>query len=245
MNNLSGRLMIVMLCVFLGISISIHYKSNKTTSNKAFIPQFNRQQISIELNELKNERTMLMEELTNLEKRVAEYKISRDDENVIINNLKTDLQRYHMMIGSTDVKGPGLKITLTDSPSSPAYDFNSASSVLMYNYEMIVYLISILNATMAEAISINDQRYIDNTAIYFTSNNIMVNSVPMKPPFVITAIGTPEDLESALYIRQGFMWEMETFYNNVQVEVEKVDEVIIPRYDDDIDYKYAKPAENI
>jgi len=240
MKYFNGKYAIAILCAVLGLVISMQFKSVQNTPGGGTISTQKAHQLAIELNNLKGEKENLNEELTNLERRLKEYELSESDENIIIKNLKNDLERYQLYTGLKPAIGPGIVITVEDPINEDGTE--SDISMIMYNYDIILSLINKLNASGAEAISINDQRYIATTEIYSTSNTIFINQVPTNPPIVIKAIGNTDTLEAALNMRYGIVWEMRQYYG-LQVDVKREEIVDIPRYNKVIEYKYAKPIE--
>lgn len=241
--DFKGKVALGLLCGILGFIISMQFNTVKNATEGGFLSAQKAQQLSMELRNLRSEKERLNQELTGLEKRLKEYEISEADEDLIIKNLKMDLERYQLLAGYKDAEGSGVIITIDDPPSAD-YVSNEEGSFLMYNYDVILDLINKLNAAGAEAIVINDQRYISNTEIYYTSNTVLINSVPTRPPFIIKAIGNPETLEAALNMRYGVVWGMKQYYN-LQVNIKKDDAISIPRYSKVIQYQYAKPVETV
>ena len=239
--DLRGKVALGLLCGILGLIISMQFNTVKSATEGGFLSAQKAQQLSLELRNLRAEKERLNVELTALEKRLKEYEISEADEDLIIKNLKRDLERYQLLAGYKDGEGPGVIITIDDSPSNDYLD-NGDGSFIMYNFEVLLDLINKLNAAGAEAIAINDQRYTANTEIYYSSNSLFINSVPTRPPFIIKAIGDPETLEAALNMRYGVIWGLKQ-YDNLQVSIKKEDVIMIPRYNKVIQYEYARPIE--
>jgi len=119
---------------------------------------------------------------------------------------------------------------------------NQDSNMLIYNYELLLSVINKLNAAQADAISINEQRIVTNTAIELANDKLLINHTPISPPFVVKSIGNADTLESALKLKYGVIWEIENYYN-AKVDIEKKENIKIPRYSKEITYKYAKPVE--
>ncbi|AOY77425.1 DUF881 domain-containing protein [Clostridium formicaceticum] len=238
--NFKGKIAIALLCGILGLTISIQFNTVKSGPGGGFLSTQKAQQLAMELRNLRTEKERLNEELTNLEKRLKEYEISEADENLMIKNLKRDLERYQLLAGYKEGEGPGVVVTVDDPPND--YFLEGEGSFIMYNYDVLLEVINQLNAAGAEAIAVNDQRYIANTEIHYTSNTVLINSVPTRPPFVIKAIGNPETLEAALNMRYGVVWGMRQVYN-LQVNVRKENVVQVPRYSKVIQFDYAKPVE--
>ena len=241
MKDLRGKIAFGVLCAILGFIISLQFKTVRGNTGGLLSTQ-KAQQLALELKELRTEKTALMEELTEWEIRLKEYEISEADESFIIKNLNKDLERYQIISGYKTVGGPGIIITIDDPIQE--YPGQSNESFIMYNYDLLLGIVNKLNGAGAEAISINDQRYTSATEIYYTSNSVLINSVPTIPPFIIKAVGNPESLEAALNIRFGIVQEMREMYN-LQVTIKKENNIVIPRYNKTINFRYAKPSDTV
>ena len=93
----------------------------------------------------------------------------------------------------------------------------------------------------AEAISINDQRIVNPTAITCAGNIIKVNGDKLGSPFVIKAIGLTEKLNGALTMPGGYLELLEN--DGVQVKVEETSNIVIPKYNGIYNFQYAENVE--
>ena len=242
MNYKNGKVAIAIICCVLGLIITIQIKSVREVSEGGFLSTQKAQILAAELRHLRLEKELLYEELTDLENRLREYELSEADENLMIKNLKNDLERYQLLSGFLPGFGPGVIVTLEDPPGS--YNQIDNDSFIVYNYEILLELVNTLNAAGAEAISINEQRYVSTTEIYYASNSLFINDTATFPPYEIKAIGNPETLEAALNMRYGILWQMRQYYN-LQVSVRKENELQIPRYHQVFQFEYATPMEPV
>lgn len=107
------------------------------------------------------------------------------------NRLDRDLAdltaRLAAQAGTVPLEGRGLVVRMADStrePTSPqnanAYRIHDADIQLMVNA---------LFAAGAEAVAVNDYRLVAISAIRSAGDTIMVNFRPLRPPYVIVAIG--------------------------------------------------------
>ncbi|GAB6088352.1 DUF881 domain-containing protein [Alkaliphilus crotonatoxidans] len=239
MKDVKGKIALGILCGILGLIISMQLKTIRITTGGDLLSPQRAQQLTAELRSLKQEKEVLNQNLTELEKRLKEYEISEADENTIIRNLQSDLERYQILTGYRTLEGPGVIVTLEDHPS----DNPAEGSYLLYNYNEILDIINKLNASGAEAISINDQRYTATTEIYYTTNNgLQVNGVPITLPIQIKAIGNPESMEAGLNMRFGVVWLIRE-NNQFRINVKKQNQITIPRQTKINNFDYAKPIE--
>ncbi len=237
----SGQIMIGLLAVIIGLSISVQIHSmDGDVIGGGLVPVQKAQSLAQELKDARSEKALLVEELTSLENRIKEIEEAESKDDILIRNLVSELDKYKMISGMTDVQGPGVVVTVEDPPKEDM-DYTDMS-VIMYNYTLLLSLINKLNDAGAEAISINEQRIVAISEISLAGSNVNINSIPTAPPFTIKAIGNPDTLESTLNIRFGIIDQMRNTYN-LQVKTQKVDEIVIPRYGDIIKFRYAVPVE--
>ncbi|MFI2751983.1 DUF881 domain-containing protein [Cellulomonas sp. P22] len=108
--------------------------------------------------------------------------------------LVDQLEADSLASGAVPVTGPGLRITLTDPPDAALED-DALAKVLERDVQMVV---NGLWDAGAEAVAVNNQRLTSTTAIREAGGSIMVDVVPLIGPYVIEAIGDPQDLQVAL-----------------------------------------------
>lgn len=239
MNNFKANISLVIVSLILGFVISVHSKTINQALGNSNTPLLRSKELAVELESLKNEKSSLENELSTLENKVKQYEGDAAKENVYINELTKELTRYKMYSGYTEVKGPGLVITI-DDPDKDAY-YGDDSSYIINNYDYILQLISALNITGAEAISINDQRYTSFTEIIsIGGNHLNVNGISISTPIVIKVIGNQENLENSLRMKGGVVWNLQ--YAECKVDIVRSDEVKIPKYNKIKDYKFAMPV---
>lgn len=234
MKDTKSKIILGILSMLVVFTLSVQFQTIRDTTGGELLSTQRSQAMAIELRNLQEERDQLTNELTDLENRLQEYEQTDADENLVIQNLRRDLQRYQLISGYTSGQGPGITITIDSQGEDGEF--------LLYNYDILLSLANNLNAAGAEAIEINGERYTALTEIYYGSNAIHVNDRPISPPFEIKAIGHAETLEAALNIRYGIIWEIRQF-NNVQVEIIKEDNLFIERAQSMSEFEYAEPVE--
>ena len=90
----------------------------------------------------------------------------------------------------------------------------------------------------AEAISINDERIVNTTAITCAGNVILINGNKAGSPFTIKAIGNQESLYGAITRAGGYTYGLRA--RSIQVDTRKSDNVQISRYTGALSFKYAQ-----
>lgn len=142
---------------------------------------------------------------------------------------KEKLRKYQILLGTTDVHGEGVVITVADNNSIELSD--SFSSV--YIADSIVHdgnLVAIVNELKvagAEAISINGKRITNTSCITCAGNVIQVNGEKVGSPFVIKAIGSKDLMYGELTKKEGTLHRLKMY--GVVTNITKEDNVEISK----------------
>jgi len=240
MNDIKSKVAIVLVCTILGMILAVQFKTVENTIGSGTITTQRAQQLAIDYKRLQDERDSLRNELDNLEAKLKQYEKGEAEKDVYVENLYRDIEKFRTLAGYEDVQGPGIIIEINDPPAEVV--IGGESSIIVDNYDFILQIISVLNATEAEAISINEQRYTSFTEIVPAAGHLEINGVSYGPPFVIKAIGKPDDLENSLRIKHGLIWRMENLLN-LDIHIKQEQNIVIPKYRKIKEFRYAKPVE--
>lgn len=91
-------------------------------------------------------------------------------------------------IGLGTARGKGLEITLDDGQQIERTDGQIDTNNLVHAADLRD-LVNTLRASNAQAIAVNNQRILTHTPIISVGNNVLVNTINIAPPFVISAVG--------------------------------------------------------
>jgi len=158
-----------------------------------------------------------------LSDQVAQLKKEHD---LPASQIKTEMELATIFSGIAELSGSGVEVTLKDSDVSWKLTDNPNLSII--HNEDILKIINELKAAGAEAIAINGQRLVATTEISCSGPAIKINKKALVPPFVVTAIGSPETMEGALKMRGGVAESLQ-FYG-IQISVKKLEQLTIPAY---------------
>lgn len=184
------------------------------------------EQLTEELKSLKKEKENLQSEINSVKKDIETYrgKSEKGEQDI----LKSEIEKYETLAGYTDVEGKGIEVEINSTKTLGSFDKNDS---ILYNYDLLLSMINKLNSAQASAISINNQRVVSNTYMYLKEDKLYMNDTVIKEPITIKAIGDSDTLASALNIKYGIVWEIETYYN-AKVKVIKEDNVKINGHGD-------------
>lgn len=235
--SLKDKVIIAVVCLVLGVVLSVQFRIVQGNT-LTLLPNQKSSELSTELKKVQDEKENLLRELARLEQKLGDFQNSASKENVMIKNLNEEVDRYRIIGGFRDVKGPGVVVTV-DNPPKDA-NFNAEVNIV-YEYELLLSLINELNAAGAEAISINDQRMISTSEIRSAGNAININAVPQQPPYIIKAIGNKDTLDGALNQVFGIVSILRD--HRYLVSVRRQEDISILKYKDVVKLKYAQPVE--
>jgi uncharacterized protein YlxW (UPF0749 family) len=233
MKSRSGYLTIALVSMVLGLMLAVQFKV--TQGSPADFGTRRTQDVVNELKQVTEERDNLKIELDEL--RISLNKaISGQQEGY--EALVEELNKARQSAGLLEMKGPGITLTLNDSTKvlQPGEDPN----LYLIHDEDLLKVVNELKAAGAEAISVNGQRVLATTEIRCAGPIIQVNGNRIAPPFVVTAIGDPNSLESSLNLKGGVLEGLQFW--GIQTSIEKPKEVIVPGYSGTIKFKYASPV---
>lgn len=240
MNKKVISLTIGAICFILVLAIVIQVKTIKNTNSIVNYTLSNNNDLRDDLLRWKEKYDSVNTEVTKAEKKLEETRqlaIQNSPDSI---KKERELNINNTALGLTDVSGQGVIVTLKDNQGVTNENIGITDDIRSYlvhdaNLREIVRKLKISGA---EAISIKDERIVNDTSIICSGNVIRVNDKKVSSPFEIKAIGSPE----LLY---GNLDETITRLNNsgIIVDIKKQDNVKINKYDGVINFNYAKTVE--
>lgn len=165
--------------------------------------------------------------------KLKEYKEKETSDTETSELVEEELNKVNLLLGKTDVEGPGVIITLIDS-------VDLEGSNLTITKDILSELVNELKLAGAEAISINDERIINMADIVAVNDEtlILVNQQRIVSPYIIKAIGEPTYLESTLVGKGGKFDTLKK--QGYDVNIERSNKIMIHKYSKEINAKYMQ-----
>lgn len=232
--------MIGVVCCVLGFMLSHQFKLLNGKGSKIIVGASTSgyYDLSSDNEELTKTKEQLEKENDKVLEELKKYENAATSKDEMAKDMKNQLDESRLLLGMTDVEGPGVTIYIT--PKSAIFS-NNARQYL--NYREIVYLINELYFTGAEAISVNDNRIVSQSVIKASNNNeqLIVNDDKISPKnrIVIKAIGDKSKLEENLNFPQVLEFEG---LINYDIKIEKSDNIKIPKYNKTYNDDFLKPV---
>jgi uncharacterized protein YlxW (UPF0749 family) len=160
------------------------------TSRNAPASDASRDSLIQQVNLRRDGLSELQKELSQADARVLDLKAQLSSLSTAQKVTQTRLQRLEARTGFGAVKGPGIQVTVNSAPGS-------AGSQLVRDSDLTL-LSDALWAAGAEAISVNGQRLTALGAFRNVGTGLLLNSVPVNPPYVFEVVGDPDTLPADL-----------------------------------------------
>jgi uncharacterized protein YlxW (UPF0749 family) len=110
--------------------------------------------------------------------------------------------RLRAPAGLTPVSGPGMVVTLDDSPEGTDPD-GADPNLLVVHQGDIQAFVNALWQGGATAVTLMGQRLISTSGVKCVGNTVVLQGVPYSPPYRIEAVGDPRRLGAALAASQA------------------------------------------
>ena len=152
------------------------------------------------------------------------------------------------LAGTAAVSGQGVTVSLDDAPRSartrrpPPGIGPPTPDDLVVHQQDVQAAVNGLRAGGAQALSIMGQRVIATTAVRCVGNTLLVNGQVYSPPFVIRAIGDPQQLRNALDAEPGVViYRQYVSAYGLRLAVTSSQDLKLPAFTGVIGLTHAKP----
>lgn len=225
-GKLAMAITIGVICILLTSVMFVQFKSVQVIEESG-VGAMRESELRTEYSLIKEKTNELKKTLEEVEDSINEYNAQSTDTQGTIDLLRNDVKKANIDIGYTDVKGPGLIITLWDGND----DFVDATDLL--------FAINELKFAGAEAISINDIRVVNTTSLpEMSTDYIVMDRGRIISPFTIKVIGDIKYLESVINIKGGLKDLIQSEGKNISYVVDN--EVYINKYDGLLEINYGE-----
>ena len=237
MNKKVISIVLGVMCFALTLGICVQIRTVQNT-NSTVSNNYEENNLRAEVLRYKERYENQYEELAKAEQELEAARQASTQNNTDLEQKEQEIQQGNKILGLAEVTGQGVTITLTDSKRDISSTLDP-SSLVVHDIDVLSVINELKNAG-AEAISINDQRVVPSTGIICGGNIIDINGEKVGAPFVIKAIGLPEQL-AALERPYGYLDTLESY--GIGAELKKSDSITIPKYTGTLTYNYAKTVE--
>jgi len=148
--------------------------------------------------------------------------------------------------GLRPVRGPGLRVTLDDAPRPSGGDRlpeGATPDDLVVHQQDVQAAVNGLWAGGATAMTLMGERVVATSAVRCVGNTLLLHGRVYSPPFVITAVGDPDELRAGLEAQPGVqIFRQYVDFYGLGFEVVEQDVVSVPAYGGSVELVHATPV---
>lgn len=224
-SRLISSIFIMLMCALLGFAYMSQINNTKSTYETMDENELVRllNESNTQISNLEQRKTQLTSQLNSLKSAANEQEQARKI-------AKQNEETSGLISGRLPAKGKGITVTVSRGSTS------RIDASIMFN------LIEELRNAGAEVIAINEVRVVASTYIQDADEGLISDGMAIKPPYVVKAIGNPQELSNAVDIAGGVSAQLQVKYG-ANVNVEASDNVIIDEVREATQNKYAKTVE--
>lgn len=235
MKNNEATVFVFAASIIIGILIAMNINFTRNPS-MAFLT-------AKQYSDAYNEKNKLISDIDDLRNKYYEYdtKLNRfeygSEKNQVTEEIKNELTINKIVMGTSDVQGPGLQITLNDASSEFMTDEFSYQIRVIHDVDML-NVINDLRSAGAEAISLNGQRIVDRSEITCDGPFLRVNGVKIAAPFYILVIGEKDVLKN--YMLQSDKYIAKLINRKIRVNIVQENLIKISAYSGQLTADFIK-----
>ncbi|UOQ93085.1 DUF881 domain-containing protein [Halobacillus shinanisalinarum] len=216
--RIRGKSLLLSLVLLLtGFLVAYSYQQTK---NEPQMVQLNDTQWEKEyfyqqkLLEIEQRNKQLRDELREKRGQIQQFESNLAESEQMVVDYVEKKKELQLLAGELPVKGPGVKVTLSDAQYVPEKD--NINNYIVHESHIHLVINELLSAG-AKAVSINGQRYFRDSYISCTGPVVTVDGIKHSAPFVISAIGDSHVLYSSLDLTRGVIDQLENKHVDVQL----------------------------
>lgn len=235
----AANIAIGVVCLLMAFAVTLQVRSvirNREVSS-ADSKRIDVVQAELRSQQKKSEEYLM--QVLELKETLKTYQDASSQEEGTLKTMSQQLQKAQVIAGLTEVKGPGINVTLRDSRNKEQI-FDNPNLEVIHDGDLLS-VINELRDAGAEALALNGERLLATSEVRCAGATVSVNNNRYSEPFEITAIGDPVNMENALLMRNG-VYDTLTYYG-LEVSIKKLSDVTIKGYQGAINFKYAQPVE--
>ncbi len=213
------------VCLLLVIAIFTQMKTVNNMENSVGTTLSSNSELIDEVLSEQEKYNRLYEQLEKAEKSLEKIRTEATAGNQEATEAEKELKENNMLLGLTEVKGEGIIIKFDDDRNVESDEVN-LSRYLVHEEDLLQVVNELFNAG-AEAVSINEHRITNTTAIRCDGNIIRVNGQVITVPITIKAICS-KAIYNTLIRPGGYLQLMAD--EGVIVEPQTSDNIVIPKY---------------
>ena len=226
----AATISITLVSLILGLMLAAQFKSVQKVGGN--VSKQRTEELTEYIKKLEEDGEHLRNQVAEYEDILKSYEDTTTDETLLM-----ELSKSKSQAGLLPLEGPGVVVTVDNLIIK---SWEEDYQVIQYvHYDDLLRLVNELNAAGAEALAINDERFIATTEIRNAGDYIVINTNRYSVPFEIKAIGNPDNLEAALKLLGGVVDNLSQI---LDIRIRTEERIVIPGYEGTLNYKFAQPV---
>lgn len=176
------------------------------------------------MSKLIESNAVLRQTVDKLEAQIARYQTTSEEER--LEAMVSDLNRLKIVDGAAEVVGEGVEISIKGKLGASA----------------LQDIINELRNSGAEAIALNRQRIVARSIVAGDESSLILDGARLRPPYLLEVVGPAQTMERALERKGGLLQLLRYNDPTLLIQVEMKQQVVIPIYDKETIFTYAKPV---
>ncbi|MFD5318634.1 DUF881 domain-containing protein [Streptomyces sp. NPDC127098] len=189
-----SQLLAAALLFALGLALAIQVRA--ASSEETALRNARPEDLVRILSDLEDRTARLEDERAGLEEQRSDLETSSDQAEEARRQTLERERQLGVLAGTMAAQGPGISLRISDPRG-------------VVEADMLLDAVQELRAAGAEAIQINDVRIVADTSFVDHNGGVRIDGVPAGAPYLVSAIGRPQDLEPALNIPGGVVQSLE------------------------------------
>lgn len=231
-NRTRPSVVFTLICLTIGFMLAILFQTNQSPVIR---DTRDVNELRISLQKERERSQFLLSEISKYDRLLYQYETSRNKVDQVTQIMEQEVNRIKRLAGFEDIVGKGFIVRIEQEEDRNEQDYMFTPQVYDDDLRMIV---NELNAYGAKAISINEQRIVATTAIRNVGDRILVNTIPVQPPYEVKVIGDSSILIPALKLA-GLNDYFRIVSHSVQFETKEF--IRVPAIDQRIQPYYLEP----
>ncbi len=239
LSNTKAKAALIATCALLGFLLMLQFRSVRINEAEIAAQPARTEQLLDRLTEMETRNAQLTAQLEQSKEDLESLRNAAAESGGAAKSIAEQLKRAEVLSGEAAVQGPGLIVTLSDSQGTLGSTTNENAFVV--HDSDLLSVINELRSAGAEALSLNGERILATSEIRCAGNTVSVNNTRYAAPFVIRAIGNPEEMQKALLMRSGIVDELERFL--IEITIETKEHLVIEGAKNNVAFQYATVVE--
>ncbi len=238
--TLAWNIALIVAGLLLGSIFAAQWNVALETSEPAALSS--REDLSNTIRQLETEQALLKERLALLRADLTSLQEESAANSELLDQLAADLEAQRAAAGLRAMRGPGIRLTLADSTMDSLPAGADPNDYIVHDYDLRD-VVSLLWASNAEAVAVNEERIVSSTSIYCVGSTIMVNNTRLSPPYEIRAIGDAAKLGQAVSSPASLPdLKARAKVYGLQMRAAEQAEVAVPAFQGSFAMRHAAPA---